>query len=363
MHFTELDTPALLVDLDRMEHNIARMSDLAARNQVKLRPHTKTHKSPEIAKRQLQSGASGITVAKLGEAETMAHAGITDILIANQVIGEQKYRRLIELSHKATMCIAIDSEVGATTLNTALGQAGQTLEVVIEINSGQDRGGILPGEEALRLAKKISKMEQLKLRGLMTHAGHSYNQTEKGELAAVGAHEGTVMVETAELMLRNGIEVEEISVGSSPAAAYAAAVEGVTEIRPGTYVFGDLTQIDLFACALKDCALSVLATVTSRPSPKRAIVDAGRKALTSDPPSLTGRSKGFGFIPSKNTVVCRLSEEHGVIESESPFEIGEKVTIIPNHVCVVVNMFDEFAGTRDGRVEEMFEISARGKLT
>ncbi len=363
MHFTELDTPALLVDLDRMDHNISRMSEVAGRNQVKLRPHTKTHKSPEIARRQLESGATGITVAKLGEAEIMANAGIQDILVANQIIGEQKYRRLIELSHRATVCIAIDSEIGATTLNTALEQAGQTLEVVVEINSGQDRGGVLPGEEALRLASKIREMSQLELRGLMTHAGQSYNQTEKAELAKVGAHEGKVMVETADLLRRNGIEVKEISVGSTPAAPYSAAVAGVTEIRPGTYVFGDLTQVDLYSCALKDCALSVLATVTSRPNATRTIVDAGRKTLTSDPASRTGRTRGFGLIPSKNTVVGRLSEEHGVIESDSTFEIGEKVTIIPNHACVVVNMFSELAGIRDGHVEEIFEISARGKLT
>ncbi len=363
MHYLELDTPSLLVDLDRMEANLVRMADLAQRNHVKLRPHTKTHKCPEIAKLQIEHGAKGITCAKLGEAEVMAEAGLDDILIANEIIGEQKYRRLIELAGRAHICVAVDSEYGATTLNKALAQAGTTLDVMIEVNSGQDRGGVLPGEATLALAQKIYQLSHLRLRGLMTHAGQSYNQTSTEGLQQVGAHEGTVMVETAALLRRNDLPVEEISVGSTPAVAYSAKVDGVTEIRPGTYIFGDLTQVDLNSCALKNCALSVLATVTSHPAADRAIVDAGRKALTSDPASRTGRTKGFGLIPAKNTVVSRLSEEHGIIESEEEFEIGEKVRIIPNHACVVVNMFDEMVGIRKGEVEKVFEISGRGKIT
>ncbi|MFQ5651587.1 MAG: D-TA family PLP-dependent enzyme [bacterium] len=362
MHFTELDTPSLLVDLDRLESNLLRMAELAHHHNVKLRPHTKTHKCPEIARLQLEYGASGITCAKLGEAEVMAKAGLDDILIANEIIGVQKVERLLQLSRKAKVSVAVDSEYGTRSLNSALEQANQTLEVVIEINSGQDRSGVLPGEEAVALAKTITQLECLQLRGLMTHAGQAYHETSEAGLKKVGLHEGTVMVETAELLRQNGIDVEEISVGSTPAAPYSASVEGVTEIRPGTYVFGDLTQVDLFSCTLKDCALTVLATVTSRPTSTRAIVDAGRKTLTSDPASHSQRSKGFGLIPARNTVISRLSEEHGVIESESEFEIGEKVQIVPNHACVVVNMFDEMVGVRNGEVEKVFKIAARGKI-
>lgn len=362
MHYTDLDTPALLIDLDRLESNVVMMADLARHHDVKLRPHTKTHKCPEIAKLQLENGAVGITCAKLGEAEVMAAAGLDDILIANEIIGEQKYRRLMELSGMARLCVAIDSEFGAHSLNAALAQAGKTLEVVIEINCGQNRSGVLPDDEALRLARVIETRPQLQLRGLMTHGGHAYNAACKEDIAEIGHEEGAVMVATADLLLQDGIQVETVSVGSTPTAPYCAAVDGVTEIRPGTYAFYDLTQVDLFACALKNCALTVLATVTSHPAQNRAIIDAGKKAMTSDPAGRIGRSNGYGLIPAKNTLVTRLSEEHGIIESDTKFEIGEKIKIIPNHACVVVNMFDEMYGVRNGEVERRFRIAGRGQM-
>ncbi len=368
MHLQQLDTPALLIDLDRLEANIARMAALAKSHGVNLRPHTKTHKCPEIAKMQIAAGASGITCAKLGEAEAMAAAGIDDILIANEIIGEQKFKRLIELSTKAKVCAAVDSVFGAQSLNAALaqarrgGQAGQTLEVVIEINCGQNRAGVLPGEETLQLANNLVQFKQLTLRGLMTHGGHAYNQTSREAIEKIGREEGRVMVETAERLRRNGIPVETVSVGSTPAARYCAAAPGVTEIRPGTYVFYDLTQVDLFACELDDCALAVLATVISCPSKHRAVIDAGKKAFTSDPRGRSGKEGGYGWVVEKEVAITRLSEEHGVIESDARFEIGEKVRILPNHACVVVNQFDEMYGVRTGRVEQVFKIAGRGKM-
>jgi D-serine deaminase-like pyridoxal phosphate-dependent protein len=363
MHFQQLDTPALLIDLDRLEANIARMAALAQSHGVKLRPHTKTHKCPEIAKMQIAAGAAGVTCAKLGEAEATAAAGVDDILIANQIIGEQKFKRLIELSKKAKVCVAVDSVFGAKSLNAALAQFNQTLDLVIEINCGQNRAGVLPGEEALNLAKEIAPFKQLKLRGLMTHGGHAYNQATREGIEKIGRAEGRVMVETAELLRSNGIPVETVSVGSTPTAQFCASVSGVTEIRPGTYVFYDLTQVDLFACRLEDCALTVLATVISCPASNRAVIDAGKKALTSDPRGRSGKDGGYGLILEKQVAITRLSEEHGVIESDAQFEIGEKVRILPNHACVVVNMFDEMYGIRDGQVERVFEITCRGKMT
>lgn len=311
---------------------------------------------------QLAAGAAGITCAKIGEAEVMAAAGIDDILIANQIIGEQKFKRLIELNRSVKLCIAVDSVFGCRSLNAALEQAGQTIEVMVEINCGQNRAGVLPGEEALNLARKIVQLPQLKLRGLMTHGGHSYHATSEAAVKKIGLHEGAVMVETAELLRQNDIAVETVSVGSSPTVEYCSSVEGVTEVRPGTYVFYDLTQINLFACRLEDCALSVLATVTSHPAAERVIVDAGKKALTSDAAVRHNGDSGFGYLPEKDATLARLSEEHGVIETDAHFDIGEKVRIIPNHVCVVVNMFDEIAGIRNGRVERTFKIAGRGKL-
>jgi D-serine deaminase-like pyridoxal phosphate-dependent protein len=348
-----------------LEANISNMAAFAKSQGVHLRPHTKTHKCPEIAKMQMEAGAVGITCAKIGEAEAMAAAGLHDILIANEIIGEIKFKRLIELSKQVKLCVAVDSVFGAQSLNSAFEQANRTLEVVIEINCGQNRCGVLPGEDALKLAKEIVQFNHLRLRGLMTHAGHVYHQTTREGVQKVGLHEGKIMVETAELLRKNDIPVEVVSTGSTPTAKYCGSVKGVTEIRPGNYVFYDLTQIDLFSCTLQDCALSVLATVSSRPTENRTVIDAGKKALTPEP--LRGAEKigggGFGFIQEKNATLTHLSEEHGVIESQVDFEIGEKVRITPNHACVVVNMFDELYGIREGQVEKVFKIEGRGKLT
>lgn len=363
MHFSELDTPALLVDLDRLHRNIERMAVFANDRGIDLRPHTKTHKCPDIAKIQLAAGAVGITCAKIAEAEVMAAAGLDDILIANEIIGEKKFSRLIRLAQKARLCIAVDSEYGAKTLNQALEQANQNLEVVIEINCGQNRAGVLPGDPALELAQKVSNYRHLNLRGLMTHGGHSYNQSTEDEIRKIGIDEGEVMVKTAELLRSKGIAVSTVSTGSTPTARYCGSVRGVTEIRPGTYVFGDLTQKQLFSCDLENCALSVVATVTSKPTKNRIVIDAGKKALTSDPNARVGKNAGgYGLIVEKNTTITKLSEEHGVIESDSAFEIGEKVRIIPNHACVVVNMFDEMYGIRNDQVEKILKIEGRGKI-
>jgi len=329
MHFQQFDTPALLIDLDRLEANITRMAALAKRHGVKLQPHTKTHKCAEITKMQIVAGATGITCAKLGEAEVMTAAGLDDILIANEIIGEPKFKRLLDLSNKANICVAVDSVFGAKSLNDALTQAKQTLDVVIEINCGQNRAGVLPGEAALQLAKEIAQFKQLHLRGLMTHGGHVYNETTLEGIAKVGREEGRVMVETAELLRRNSIPVETVSVGSTPAAQYCAAVPGVTEIRPGTYVFCDLTQVDLFACELEDCALTVLATVISCPAKNRAVIDAGKKALTSDPRGRSGKDGGHGWILEKQVAITRLSEEHGVIESGLILKSAKKCALSP----------------------------------
>lgn len=363
MDYQKLDTPALLIDLNRLKANIRGMSSFAKSKGVDLRPHTKTHKCPAIARMQLEAGAVGITCAKIGEAEVMAAAGLDDILIANQIIGEQKFERLLALERKVKLGVAVDSVFGARSLNAALAETGQALDVVIEINSGQNRCGVLPGEPALELAKEIAQFPQVRLRGLMTHGGHSYHGASKEEIEEIGTQEGTVMVKTAELLRQNGFEVETVSVGSTPTARSCGSVEGVTEIRPGTYAFNDLTQTTLFAATLEDCALSVLATVTSKPALDRVVVDAGRKALTSDPFGRSGADGGYGLIPDREIHISRLSEEHGVIDTDAPFEIGEKVRIIPNHACVVVNMFDEMYGIRDGVVERTFEIAGRGKLT
>jgi len=362
MHLKDIDTPALLVDLDRLEDNLVRMKNLAENNNVHLRPHTKTHKSPEIAKMQIEKGANGITCAKISEAEIMAEAGLDDILIANEIIGAIKHRRLIDLAENIKLCVAVDSLFGIQTLAAAFSAAERQIEVVIEINCGQDRCGVAPGPQVLELAVEIQRQRGLQLRGLMSHGGHAYNQNGQAEIEKVGLAESNTIVDLAELLRSNDIEVNTLSVGSSPAAQYCAAVPGITEIRPGTYVFNDRTQVALQACATENCALSVLATVMSKPTASRAVIDAGRKVLTSDM-ARPGEGAGFGWVVEKNSTVTRLSEEHGMIDADAKFEIGEKVNVIPNHVCVVVNMLNKIYGVRNGNVEHIFEVAGRGAVT
>jgi D-serine deaminase-like pyridoxal phosphate-dependent protein len=359
MHYTDLDTPALLIDLDCMENNIRRMAELTRGHNIALRPHTKTHKCPEIAKIQISQGAHGVACAKIGEAEVMVAAGISDILIANEIIGKAKFARLAQLTQKATICVAVDSEFGALTLDHFLSESGVTVAVMVEVNCGHNRCGVLPGEATLQLAEKIRHLQHLHFRGIMSHGGHIYAASGRAAQAKIVAEEVQHMLDTAELLRRHQIAVTAVSVGSSPGAALYCESKGITELRPGNYIFSDLSQVNLKACNLADCALSVLATVTSIPAPNRVVLDAGKKALTSDPLA-NGDEDTFGLLVDKNVSISRMSEEHGIITAECNCSIGEKVRIIPNHACVVVNMFDQMYGLRNGRVEHVFKITGRG---
>lgn len=270
----ELPTPALLIERSVLARNIGAMQQLADSHGVSLRPHIKSHKSIEIARMQLQAGAVGIAVAKLGEAEVMAGKGITDIQIANQVVGAENVGRLLALSSQAAVSCAIDSEANARQLSVVFADAGRKLPVLIEIDSGLHRCGLSGYEEIAALASIAGKLPGLTLAGIMTHAGHAYAAVPE-EVAHIGAEEGSLMVGLAERLRADGLTIDTVSVGSTPTARHAAASPGVTELRVGNYVFHDLMQVSLGVAALEQCALSVLTTVTSTPSPHRAVVDAG----------------------------------------------------------------------------------------
>lgn len=360
----ELDTPALVVDLDVMERNIERMAALAREAGVRLRPHVKTHKSPWIAHQQLRAGAAGITVAKLGEAEEMVEAGITEIFIAYPIIGEQKLRRFQELLDRVDLMVAVDSVEGAEPLGRAARKSRRgRVRVFVDVDTGHRRLGLPPGEPSADLARRIAGIEGIQVVGLMSHAGHLASAATQEALAEEARRAAASLVATAEALRRRGLPVEHVSPGTTPGAAFEARVPGVTEIRPGTYVFNDRNTVDRWAATEADCALTVLATVVSRPSADRAVIDAGSKVLSSD--RAVGSDRTFGLVVGRPDLrLERLSEEHGIlaVEADGPgLRVGDRLQVIPNHVCTAVNLSDLLYGYRDGRVVKEIPVAARGR--
>ncbi|HQZ89213.1 MAG TPA: alanine racemase [Thermomicrobiales bacterium] len=360
----DLDTPALVVHEEILQHNLHRMADYAAAKEIALRPHFKTHKTAAVAVMQKSLGAGGITCAKLGEAEALADAGVyDDFFVANQIVGPLKLKRLVALMDRAKVRVAVDTADVAAGLNAAMADAGKTLDVIIELNTGQDRAGIRPGDEALTLAEVIrAGMPHLRVIGLMTHEGQVNNTAGIEGMTETALAAGHAIIDTAELLREHGFDISVVSVGSTPAAFTTTTLEGVSEMRPGTYVFNDRNYLR-FGLSPDDCALRILATVTSRPAPDRAIVDAGSKTLTSD---MAMGIPGHGLIVEyPEAVIVRISEEHGVVqlpESAQGLKVGDKVEIIPNHVCPTVNLQDEIYLVRDGEVVETWPVIARGKV-
>jgi D-serine deaminase-like pyridoxal phosphate-dependent protein len=363
MRVSELDTPALVVDLDVLAANIASMAAVAREAGVRLRPHTKTHKCPEIARMQVEAGAAGITVAKLGEAEVMAGAGFDDLLVAYPIVGDAKLARLRALRERARVRVSLDSVAVAEGVGT-VGTAADPVEVLVEVDTGHHRMGRPPGEPTAALVAEVARLPGLEVVGLLSHAGHAY-QAEPGDLQALARREADDLAATAEACVRAGVEVREISVGSSPTARAVAGAAGVTESRPGTYVFNDVQQMRLGVAVEAGCAAHVLATVVSRPWEDRFVIDAGSKCLSqdgTDGPPFPGR----GVLAGREDLVLDfLTEEHGVghvVTGGGNLEVGDRLEVIPLHVCSSVNLFDTAAGVRGGRVESEFAIAARGMV-
>jgi len=362
MRISELDTPALLVDLDRLEANLDRMAHLARAADLALRPHIKTHKTAQIARMQLERGAAGITVAKLGEAEVMAQAGVTDIFIANQIVGGPKIERLIALAQRVRVAVGVDSVEVAAPLSMASARAGIRLSALIEVDIGLGRCGVAPAD-ALELARQLNTLPGLSLVGLFTYAGNVYAARNENEVAGIAAYECRTLADLAKRIAPvAGVELR-VSGGSTPASRHYMAECGLTEIRPGSYVFNDRTQLDRWAARPQDCALTVLATVIGVPaSGGRAVLDAGSKSLSADP---APESAGYGMLQEDPAAtLARLNEEHGFLDlsqSSLTLRVGDKIQVIPNHSCVVANLFDEMIAVRAGEVVEKWPIVARGK--
>lgn len=362
--YPDLDTPSLLFDLDTIERNVADMAKVAAEAGVRLRPHTKTHKSPEIAEIQRAAGANGITVAKLGEAEVMVDAGFDDVLVAYPIWGQAKLARLRALLERASIRVSLDSVEVAEGIGRVGRDLGRDVPVLVEVDTGLHRLGRLPGAPTVELAVEIARVPGIEVLGLLTHAGHAYWSPGGAELRAIARAEGRDVVATAEACERAGLPIREVSVGSTPTARTVASVDGVTEIRPGTYVFNDVQQLRLGAATEEDCAARVLVTVVARPSSERFVIDAGTKAFTADGtdgPPFPGR----GLVLDRPGLVLELmTEEHGIgrVTDGTDLRIGDRLEVVPLHVCSTVNMFDTAVGVRGGRVEREIPIAARGRM-
>jgi len=353
---TELDTPALLIDLDAMERNLRKMADFASEAGVNVRPHIKTHKCPEIAKRQIAAGAQGLTCAKLGEAEVMARAGIRDLLIANQIVGPVKIARLIELAKVSDVIVALDSEENAREISGRAEDAGLRVNVVIETDIGMKRCGVAPGEAALEFARRVLAMPGLRFRGLLGYEGHAVMVDPREERVKTAEAAARSLVATADLLRDNGVEVEIVSAGGTGTYDITGRIEGVTEIEPGSYVLMDGRYGELGLGF--EHALSLLALVISRPSPATAVTDAGKKALTEE----------FGLPKVKGidgVELIGLSEEHGKLalsDPARPLPPGDRIELIPSHGCTTINLHDELFAVRDGKLEAVWPIEARGKI-
>ena len=359
-----LDTPCMVVDEGILHQNIAEMQSFASSVGVNMRPHIKTHKTPQIARLQLQAGAVGITCAKLGEAEVMAdQAGVDDILIAYPIVGAPKIARLLALLERAHVTVAVDTIEAAQGLSAAMAANERSLDVYIEVNTGQDRAGARAGEEALDLALRIARLPGIVPVGVMTHEGHA-GFAAPDAIADKALSAGRALVETAEAIRAAGVPIRTVSVGSTPSSAYTPTVPGVTEMRPGTYVFNDNTAFRHGRIGPDRCAARIAAIVVSRPSPDRAIIDAGSKALAMDP---SPSHPGHGYIVGHpDATIARISEEHGVVvlptEDEPGFAVGDRHEVIPNHICPTINLTDELFIVRDGSVIDVWPVAARGKV-
>jgi D-serine deaminase-like pyridoxal phosphate-dependent protein len=358
-----LETPALVVHRDILAANLRDMADFTKEQGVALRPHTKTHKCPELARRQLALGACGIAVAKLSEAQVMARAGIRDIKIANEVVDPEKMHKLARLAEDVTLTVAVDNRQNAEELSQVMSQEGAELDVLIDIDIGYHRTGLPHRSEQrlIRFARLLSSLPCLNFKGIMTHAGQAYGAKSTEDLTTIGLHEGRRMAELGQLLRGAGVDCETVSVGSTPTAKISGAVPGVTELRPGNYLFKDAIQMSLGVGDVGDCALRVLAQVSSLPSVDRVIIDTGSKSLGPEKLGNPGkRFKGLGFLVGKKAQLTNLTEEHGFIKriaSGEKFELGEKIEIIPNHACFTVNLYDSFVSVPDGHV---YRVEGRG---
>ena len=361
-----LDTPEIILDLNVVHANIDRAATMARELGVVVRPHTKTHKLPQIARMQLEAGAVGVQVAKLGEAEVMADAGIENILVGYPIVGARKLARLADLAERVSISVTIDSDEVAAGISRVASERGLTIPALLELDTGLRRLGVLPGPGAAELAERIGALPGIELAGVFTHEGHVYTQSrDDGERERLTREACRAAVDTAEEIRSRGFSAPVVSVGSAGTFRFAVRCPGVTEVRPGTYVFNDRSQIAQGAATAADVAAFVITTVVARPTPERVVVDAGTKVLTSDRMLVPDPPASFGWVLGHDDWdVVRLSEEHGVLEipPDAEARIGDLLVIVPNHVCPTINLASAVTVIEGGRVAGRWPVAARGRV-
>lgn len=358
----QLDTPAMLVDLTLMEANIARLMERLHAHHVHVRPHLKTVKCPDLARLLLQAGAVGGCVAKVSEAEVMVQAGITDLLITTEIVGLPKLARLVALLQRASqLTVVVDSLEGAQALNHALEEAGQRIAVLIDINVGQNRCGVQPGEEARQLAHALRSLTCLQVRGVQGYEGHLQHVPNAREREQRCREAMQRLTETAAQLRADGFTIETVTTGGTGTAEICATCVGVTEVQPGSFIFMDTDYRRAIGPVYAN-ALSILSTVLSRPTPTRVVIDAGLKSLSTDSgmPELNGWP-GITYRPG--------GDEHGLLTwadqtrtDPLPFAVGERVELLPSHIDTTVNLHDRYYAHRHGRLEAIWPVAARGKV-
>jgi D-serine deaminase-like pyridoxal phosphate-dependent protein len=358
----QLETPVPIVDLDRLERNLDRAAAYAREHRLALRPHIKTHKSRRLAREQLQRGAVGVTCATPFEAEVMSDVA-DDILIAYPPVGAPRARRVAGLPEHVRITVALDSATAVSDLASAARDVGRDLSVYVELDLGMHRVGLPVARDAIALAQRIRSQPPLRFAGIAFYPGHIRESVDShdAKLAALSEALGEALAQFE----RAGIVPEVVSGGSTPTMWRTHELSGVTEFRPGTYIFNDRTTAEIGACQWDDCALTVLATVVSTAVPGQAVIDAGSKALGREPVRASATDEGFGSLVEHPEVIVKgMSEEHGVLDlSRSAWrpQVGERVRVIPNHVCVVVHLNDVIVGVRVDAVETTWPVDARGR--
>ena len=358
----QLETPCALVDLDRLAHNLDRMAAYCVLHGLALRPHVKTHKSPRIAAEQMRLGATGLTCATPRELEVMSET-CTDLLLAHPPVGAAKLRRVLALDHDVRLTVAIDSIEAVEPMAEAADAQGREVDVYVEVDVGMRRVGVGTPDEAVGIARRVRALPPLRYRGITFYPGHVRQHLTRQDEALARLRDDLARWLSA--LGSAGLPPEVVSGGSTPAAWRMHEVTGVTEVRPGTYVYNDRATAEVGACGWEDCALTVLATVISTAVPGQAVVDAGSKALGREPLP-AGEEAGYGILLDRPDVrVVRMSEEHGILDlrgSDWQPRVGDVVRIVPNHVCIVVHLNDVIHGVRGVVVESSWPVSARGRV-
>jgi D-serine deaminase-like pyridoxal phosphate-dependent protein len=350
----DLDTPALLLDAALLERNIARMAAFARQAGIHLRPHAKTHKSPQIAAMQIAAGAIGITCQKLGEAEVMADAGIDGILISNQIVGRHKIARLVNLARRTDVAVAVDDPRNVDDLSAAAVSAGVPLKVVVEVDVGMGRCGVQPGEPALQLAQLVRRSPGLAFVGLMGYEGHAVSIHDAEQRRQTASAALQLLVDTVELLQSRGLPVPVVSSTGTGTYDVGGRFPGITEIQVGSYATMDGAYREVGVPF--DCALTILTTIISTPRDGVAIADAGMKSIATD----HGLPK---VLDIPDAEVVSLSEEHGRIALCGPTQPrpGDKIRLLPMHGCTTINLHDRFYVVRDGYLEAVWPVVARGR--